>query len=82
MDWINPVTGESMRTPRKPGDVRNGSPLFAEMTIDAEVVVMPMLPRVVLTEGAPHFPSRAHWWDMGTVCAPAVFRSTSDPAAQ
>ena len=35
VDWINPVTGESMGTPRKPGDVRKGSPLFAEMTINA-----------------------------------------------
>lgn len=35
VDWINPDTGESMGTPRKPGDVRKGSPLFAEMTINA-----------------------------------------------
>ncbi|GAB3058021.1 hypothetical protein GCM10027079_24730 [Sediminivirga luteola] len=35
VDWINPVTGESMGTPRKPGEVRKGSPLFAEMTINA-----------------------------------------------
>src|SRR5699024_10903695 len=34
-DWINPVTGESMGIPRKPGEVRKGSPLFAEMTINA-----------------------------------------------
>lgn len=35
VDWINPVTGESMGIPRKPGAVRKGSPLFAEMTINA-----------------------------------------------
>ena len=35
VDWVNPVTGESMGTPRKPGAVRKGSPLFAEMTINA-----------------------------------------------
>ena len=35
VDWINPVTGESMGIPRKPGEVRKGSPLFAEMTINA-----------------------------------------------
>ena len=39
VDWINPITGESMGTPRKPGTTpgkaRRGSPLFAEMTINA-----------------------------------------------
>ncbi|NNM50064.1 AAA family ATPase, partial [Micrococcus luteus] len=35
VDWINPVTGEQMGTPRLPGDGRKGSPLFAEMTINA-----------------------------------------------
>ncbi|MCT2974806.1 TrwC relaxase [Propionibacterium freudenreichii] len=39
MDWINPVTGESMGVPRNPGTTpgkaRRGSPLFAEMTINA-----------------------------------------------
>ncbi|WP_175986199.1 MobF family relaxase [Microbacterium tenebrionis] len=35
VDWINPETGESMGVPRKPGAVRKGSPLFAEMTINA-----------------------------------------------
>ncbi|MFV4913123.1 AAA family ATPase [Microbacterium lacticum] len=35
VDWINPITGESMGAPRKPGAVRKGSPLFAEMTINA-----------------------------------------------
>jgi len=35
VDWINPVTGEQMGTPRQPGEGRRGSPLFAEMTINA-----------------------------------------------
>ncbi|MDA3147168.1 AAA family ATPase [Leucobacter sp. UCMA 4100] len=35
VDWINPVTGEQMGTPRKPGERSKGSPLFAEMTINA-----------------------------------------------
>lgn len=35
VDWSNPETGESMGTPRKPGQVRRRSPLFAEMTINA-----------------------------------------------
>ena len=35
VDWINPATGEQMGTPRKPGEVRKGSPLFAEMTVNA-----------------------------------------------
>ena len=35
VDWINPDTGESMGTPRKPGERSKGSPLFAEMTINA-----------------------------------------------
>ena len=35
VDWINPETGESMGTPRKPGEGSKGSPLFAEMTINA-----------------------------------------------
>ena len=35
VDWVNPDTGESMGVPRKPGEVRKGSPLFAEMTINA-----------------------------------------------
>ncbi|MGP5055236.1 MobF family relaxase [Brachybacterium paraconglomeratum] len=35
VDWVNPVTGESMGTPRKPGEGSKGSPLFAEMTINA-----------------------------------------------
>ncbi len=35
VDWINPDTGESMGTPRKPGKARRGSPLFAEMTVNA-----------------------------------------------
>ena len=40
VDWVNPETGESIPgTPRKPGTTpgkaRRGSPLFAEMTINA-----------------------------------------------
>ncbi|EXJ51819.1 MobF family relaxase [Microbacterium sp. MRS-1] len=35
VDWINPDTGEKMGTPRKAGDVRRGSPRFAEMVINA-----------------------------------------------
>ncbi len=35
VDWAEPVTGESMGTPRKPGEGSKGSPLFAEMTINA-----------------------------------------------
>lgn len=35
VDWVNPDTGESMGIPRKAGVVRRGSPLFAEMVINA-----------------------------------------------
>ncbi|HRK48402.1 MAG TPA: MobF family relaxase, partial [Nocardioides sp.] len=35
VDWINPFTGESMGTPRKPGDGKRGSPRFAEMVVNA-----------------------------------------------
>ncbi|WP_101601259.1 MobF family relaxase [Brevibacterium sp. Mu109] len=35
VDWTEPVAGESMGTPRKPGEGSKGSPLFAEMTINA-----------------------------------------------
>ncbi|MFV0426038.1 MAG: relaxase domain-containing protein [Beutenbergiaceae bacterium] len=35
VDWINTITGEQMGTPRKPGERSKGSPLFAEMTINA-----------------------------------------------
>ncbi|MDR2348717.1 MAG: relaxase domain-containing protein, partial [Bifidobacteriaceae bacterium] len=35
VDWIDPETGESLGTPRKPGEGQSGSPLFAEMTINA-----------------------------------------------
>ncbi|MDN6024976.1 MobF family relaxase [Bifidobacterium mongoliense] len=35
VDWTNPVTGEQMGTPRAPGSGSKGSPLFAEMTINA-----------------------------------------------
>ncbi|GFZ88720.1 MobF family relaxase [Nesterenkonia alkaliphila] len=34
VDWINPLTGESMGTPREPGEGRQGSPRFAEMVIN------------------------------------------------
>ncbi|MDN6485861.1 MAG: relaxase domain-containing protein, partial [Bifidobacterium mongoliense] len=35
VDWINPESGESMGTPRQAGVRSKGSPLFAEMTINA-----------------------------------------------
>ncbi|RGE18535.1 MobF family relaxase [Leucobacter sp. wl10] len=35
VDWVNPVTGESMGTPRLPGEARQGSPRFAEMVVNA-----------------------------------------------
>ncbi|ROR95915.1 conjugative relaxase-like TrwC/TraI family protein [Salana multivorans] len=35
VDWINPESGESMGTPRQAGERSKGSPLFAEMTINA-----------------------------------------------
>ncbi|SJN45658.1 hypothetical protein FM104_14175 [Microbacterium esteraromaticum] len=35
VDWHDPISGESMGTPRKPGEGSKGSPLFAEMTINA-----------------------------------------------
>ena len=35
VDWINPFTGESMGTPRVPGEGRHGSPRFAEMVVNA-----------------------------------------------
>ena len=35
VDWINPFTGESMGTPRVPGEGRQGSPRFAEMVVNA-----------------------------------------------
>lgn len=35
VDWTEPVTGKSMGTPRNPGERSKGSPLFAEMTINA-----------------------------------------------
>ncbi len=33
--WINPLTGESMGTPRQAGEGRRGSPRFAEMVVNA-----------------------------------------------
>jgi hypothetical protein len=35
VDWINPLTGESMGKPRQSGDGRHGSPRFAEMVVNA-----------------------------------------------
>lgn len=35
VDWTNPVTGESMGTPRLPGVGKQGSPRFAEMVVNA-----------------------------------------------
>lgn len=34
VDWINPLTGESMGKPRLPGEGRRGSPRFAEMVVN------------------------------------------------
>ncbi len=34
VDWINPLTGESMGRPRLPGEGRRGSPRFAEMVVN------------------------------------------------
>ena len=35
VDWINPLTSESMGKPRLPGVGRQGSPRFAEMVVNA-----------------------------------------------
>ncbi|MDR2347533.1 MAG: relaxase domain-containing protein, partial [Bifidobacteriaceae bacterium] len=35
VNWFDPATGESIGKPRKAGDGRRGSPLFAEMVINA-----------------------------------------------
>jgi hypothetical protein len=35
VNWVNPLTGESMGTPRLPGEGRRGSPRFAEMVVNA-----------------------------------------------
>ncbi|MCK8475841.1 MobF family relaxase [Microbacterium aurugineum] len=35
VDWINPLTEESMGKPRLPGEGRQGSPRFAEMVVNA-----------------------------------------------
>ena len=35
VDWMNPLTGESMGRPRLPGEGRQGSPRFAEMVVNA-----------------------------------------------
>ena len=34
VDWISPLTGESMGTPRQAGEARQGSPRFAEMVVN------------------------------------------------
>ncbi|MFT4234623.1 MAG: MobF family relaxase, partial [Microbacterium sp.] len=34
VDWVNPLTGESMGKPRLPGEGRRGSPRFAEMVVN------------------------------------------------
>ncbi|MRH29599.1 AAA family ATPase [Microbacterium sp. SYP-A9085] len=34
VDWINPITGESMGRPRLPGEGRRGSPRFMEMVVN------------------------------------------------
>ncbi len=46
VDWINPETGESMGTPRAAAEDTKGSPLFAEMTINA--------PKSLSVAAAPH----------------------------
>lgn len=35
VNWINPLTGESMGKPRLPGEGRQGSPRFLEMVVNA-----------------------------------------------
>jgi hypothetical protein len=35
VNWVHPVTGEQMGTPRHPGEGRRGSPMFAEMVVNA-----------------------------------------------
>ncbi|PJJ63690.1 MobF family relaxase [Compostimonas suwonensis] len=35
VDWINPLTGESMGKPRQAGEGRQGSPRFLEMVVNA-----------------------------------------------
>jgi hypothetical protein len=35
VDWVNPLTSESMGKPRMTGDGRQGSPRFAEMVVNA-----------------------------------------------
>lgn len=34
VDWVSPISGESMGTPRQAGDARQGSPRFAEMVVN------------------------------------------------
>lgn len=35
VNWTNPITAEQMGTPRLPGEGRRGSPMFAEMVVNA-----------------------------------------------
>src|SRR5829696_873286 len=34
VDWVDPITGEVMGMPRRSGEVRRGSPRFAEMVVN------------------------------------------------
>ena len=34
VDWVDPISGESMGTPRQAGEARHGSPRFAEMVVN------------------------------------------------
>ncbi|MGO3053541.1 MULTISPECIES: MobF family relaxase [Micrococcales] len=34
VDWVHPITGEQMGIPREAGEVRKGSPRFAEMVVN------------------------------------------------
>ena len=34
VDWVDPITGDAMGTPRRGGEVRQGSPRFAEMVVN------------------------------------------------
>ena len=34
VNWVDPITGESMGTPRQAGEARQGSPRFAEMVVN------------------------------------------------
>src|SRR3712207_2440383 len=34
VDWVDPITGAAMGTPRRGGEARQGSPRFAEMVVN------------------------------------------------